>query len=89
MYSGLENSMDSIVHGVTKIQTRLSDFHYEHYSISLKNKDAHGDLLEFATINNRFYLYGLSFYFSHSFSSVIHCRFQNFDFLRSAASLYM
>ena len=26
-YSGLENSMDSIVHGVTKSQTRLSDFH--------------------------------------------------------------
>ena len=24
-YSGLENSMDSIVHGVTKSQTRLSD----------------------------------------------------------------
>ena len=27
-YSGLENSMDSIVHGVTKSQTRLSDFHF-------------------------------------------------------------
>ena len=26
-YSGLENSMDYIVHGVTKSQTRLSDFH--------------------------------------------------------------
>ena len=26
-YSGLENSMDSIVHGVEKRQTRLSDFH--------------------------------------------------------------
>ena len=26
-YSGLENSMDSIVNGVTKNQTRLSDFH--------------------------------------------------------------
>ena len=26
-YSGLENSMDSIVHGVTKSRTRLSDFH--------------------------------------------------------------
>ena len=25
-YSGLENSMDSIVHGVAKSQTRLSDF---------------------------------------------------------------
>ena len=27
-YSGLENSMDSIVHGVAKSQTRLSDFHF-------------------------------------------------------------
>ena len=26
-YSGLENSMDCIVHGVTKNWTRLSDFH--------------------------------------------------------------
>ena len=27
-YSDLENSMDCIVHGVTKSQTRLSDFHF-------------------------------------------------------------
>ena len=27
-YSGLENSMDSILHGVTKSRTRLSDFHF-------------------------------------------------------------
>ena len=27
-YSGLENSMDCLVHGVTKSQTRLSDFHF-------------------------------------------------------------
>ena len=27
-YSGLENSMNSIVHGVTKSQTQLSDFHF-------------------------------------------------------------
>ena len=27
-YSGLENSMDYIIHGVTKSQTRLSDFHF-------------------------------------------------------------
>ena len=27
-YSGLENSMDCIVHGVAKSQTRLSDFQY-------------------------------------------------------------
>ena len=27
-YSGLENSMNYIVHGVTKSQTELSDFHF-------------------------------------------------------------
>ena len=27
-YSGLEKSMDSIVHGVAKSQTQLSDFHF-------------------------------------------------------------
>ena len=26
-YSGLENSIDYLVHGVTKSQTQLSDFH--------------------------------------------------------------
>ena len=30
-YSGLENSMDCIVHGVAKSQTRLSDFHFHSY----------------------------------------------------------
>ena len=30
-YSGLENSMNSIVHGVTKSRTQLSNFHF-HYS---------------------------------------------------------
>ena len=28
LYSGLENSMDCIVHGVTKNQTPLRDFHF-------------------------------------------------------------
>ena len=27
-YSGLQNSMDCIVHGVTKSQTQLSNFHF-------------------------------------------------------------
>ena len=27
-YSGLENSMDCIVHGITKSWTKLSDFHF-------------------------------------------------------------
>ena len=29
-YSGLGNSMDCIVHGVTKSQTQISDFHFSH-----------------------------------------------------------
>ena len=28
-YSGLENSMHGIVHGVTKSRTRLSNFHFQ------------------------------------------------------------
>ena len=28
-YSGLENSMDCLVHRVAKCQTRLSDFHFD------------------------------------------------------------
>ena len=34
-YSGLENSMDCIVHRVTKSQTQLSDFHFHFYSMKL------------------------------------------------------
>ena len=33
-YSGLENSMDCIVHGVPKSPTRLSDFHFHFQSVS-------------------------------------------------------
>ena len=32
-YSGLENSMDCIVHGVAKSWTRLSDFHFHFLNI--------------------------------------------------------
>ena len=39
-YSGLENSMDCIVHGVSKSRTRLSDFHfhfgYQHSKLLLQ-----------------------------------------------------
>ena len=35
-YSGLENFMDCVVHGVTKSQTRLSDFHFIMWIASLK-----------------------------------------------------
>ena len=35
-YSGLENSVDCIVHGVAKSRTRLSDFHFHFLSPVLK-----------------------------------------------------
>ena len=46
-YSGLENSMDCIVDGVTKSQTQLSDFHYLHISKYVSSKSCfayHGAL---------------------------------------------
>ena len=39
--SGLENSMDCIVHGVTNSQTRLSDFHFSFTLVYLPGK-SHG-----------------------------------------------
>ena len=39
-YSGLENSMDYIVHGVTKSRTRLSDFHFTLLSWWLSGKES-------------------------------------------------
>ena len=35
-YSGLENSMDCIVHGVTQSQTQLSDFHFHSCNKAIK-----------------------------------------------------
>ena len=37
-YSGLENSMDCIIHGVTKNWTRLSDFHFLFWKLPLPSK---------------------------------------------------
>ena len=37
-YSGLENSMDCVAHGVTKSQTRLSNFHFTSHHV----KTGHG-----------------------------------------------
>ena len=34
-YSGLENSVDFIVHGVAKSQTQLSEFHFDFWHIFL------------------------------------------------------
>ena len=35
-YSGLENSMNCIVHGVTKSRTRLNDFHFQLHNYNSK-----------------------------------------------------
>ena len=37
-YSGLENSKEYVVHGVTKSQTRLRDFHFTCSSFTLKKR---------------------------------------------------
>ena len=41
-YSGLENSIDCIVHGVAKSWTGLSDFHFNH--MRLENSDNIGQV---------------------------------------------
>ena len=38
-FSGLENSMDCIVHGVVKSRTRLSDFHIHGAGMSVLNQE--------------------------------------------------
>ena len=40
-YSGLENSMDCIVHGVTKNRTQLSDFHLALLGALISLLDSH------------------------------------------------
>ena len=40
-YSGQENSMDCIVHGVANSWTQLSDFHFHVFIIHLKYNLAH------------------------------------------------
>ena len=44
-YSGLENSMDCIVHGVAKSRTRLSDFHFHKDFLALRHKNQRYKLL--------------------------------------------
>ena len=45
-YSGLENSMDCVVHGVAKSQTRLKDFH------SLQNNSESENIPQHAVISS-------------------------------------
>ena len=44
-YSGLENSMDCIVHGVAKSQTQLNDFHFTSLSIQVSEIPGHKEFI--------------------------------------------
>ena len=58
-YSGLENSMNCIVHGVSKSQTRLSDFHF------------HFDYFMFSTFSSSFSdFYNAFSVFTFNFSKI-------------------
>ena len=48
-YSGLENSMDYIVHGIAKSQTRLSDFHFTFTRENIKESSRYGVFLSHMT----------------------------------------
>ena len=74
-YSGLENSMDCIVLGVTKSQTQLSDFHFLSLSIVLSLKilnivpyTVYGRTLLFI----HYTLYGRTLLFIHYIHNRIH-----------------
>ena len=41
-YSGLENSMDCIVHGVTKSQIQLNEFHFHILTMNIERNDIVG-----------------------------------------------
>ena len=43
-YSGLENSMDCIVHGVAKRRTQLSGFHFHLNQMRLENSGNNGQV---------------------------------------------
>ena len=47
-YSSLENSMDCIVHGVAKSQTRLSDFNFT----SQRPNEGNGNPLDYSSLKN-------------------------------------
>ena len=43
-YSGLENSMDSVVYGVAKSQTQLSNFHFTSLSVYRVHSSFHSGM---------------------------------------------
>ena len=51
-YSGLENSMDCIVHGVPKSWTRLSDFHLVIAFMCSQRGEGTGNPLQYSCLEN-------------------------------------
>ena len=45
-YSGLENSMDCIVHGVAKNRVQLSDFHFSFVNTSINTKGVKNESMQ-------------------------------------------
>ena len=61
-YSGLENSMDHTVHGVTKSQTRLRDFHFislAEFPLSERQHEPFFFILKICLLTDRLANYGL------------------------------
>ena len=48
-YSGLENSMDCMVHGVAESQTRLSDFHFTLWAVN-RGTDSKTNIPDFLVV---------------------------------------
>ena len=73
-YSGLENSVDCIVHGLTKSQTWLSDFHFTslHFigiliTIPFSLQTSLGKINTFTVLSHIIHKHGISFYFLNLF----------------------
>ena len=61
-YSGLENSMDCIVHGIAKSRTRLSDFHFSFSSTMLNRSGRSGHPCLILMLEEKLVLCGDSFF---------------------------
>ena len=51
-YSALENSMDSVVHGVAKSQTGLSDFHLFHFLYHLGHQGSSNNMKDHQSVSS-------------------------------------
>ena len=52
-YSGLENSMYCIFHGIAKSQTGLSDFHFHFQcTLSMLSREGNGNPLQYSCLAN-------------------------------------